>query len=501
MIDESEVLRQVFAEPSQPDRAAWEALEHRLSAVVAAEVAPRRRRGGKLPIRIPRVIVPGAAATALLVIAGVLGVTLLQQRPAGTRPATSPAWRLAGTLSAPGFKGASSPEGNASDAAVTCPAPGVCYVVSLGDAGFTDPNSANNVYLTADGGVSWRHPALPNGVLAVTRFSCVTATVCIAGAGLRDASSGPDGKPGADPELLITADGGADWSTMPVPAPTIPRPDGLGYPDYTGTSDINDVVCFSANSCLLGLSYLTPPPNGANPYSYGQGAMVMRTDDAGAHWTSTVLPGIPANVTGVNQTMLSCPSPQSCIAAGGYVPLSGKPNLVPRVWSTDDGGSTWSLGSLPAGLVNSPDEAPSCADTSHCRLLGFQGLGTHARAAVLQSADGGRTWSVGSGPAATSSGEWDALDCPTSLICWVGGGNGTRAHAAGGRALFTQDGGKTWGLGTLPPSMGVGLGGVAFVNALSCAGGTFCMALATPAASSQFAAIEQVLTLSLPQSS
>ncbi|MGH2718533.1 MAG: hypothetical protein ACRDJU_08140, partial [Actinomycetota bacterium] len=355
-MDELALLREVFAEPCEPSPGAWAEVDRRVSARIAAIEQERRRplRGGRRIRRRPS-LTRWAVGMAVALCAALLAVAALQR---GTAPGpAAPAWRLAGTISAPGFGAATAPSGDAQNAEVTCAAPGVCYVVLEGSLSGPDDS---NVAITTDGGVSWQHPSLPPGVVAGSRFSCVSASVCSAGASLLDPASGPEEHPGGDPQLLTTSDGGATWRAVPVPAPTAPMPGGAGGADYAAPSAVRDLACFSAQSCLLTLTYVIPEPTRTNAYQYSEGAMVMRTDDAGAHWSSAKLPRGDLGNAGADTPTISCSSAQICVVSGGDQLIGGRPDRIPMVWTTEDGGATWSVGALPQGVLDSPGQAPSC---------------------------------------------------------------------------------------------------------------------------------------------
>jgi hypothetical protein len=116
---------------------------------------------------------------------------------------------------------------------------------------------------------------------------------------------------------------------------------------------------------------------------------------------------------------------------------------------TDDGGTTWTAGTLPGGFLRFYGVA--CATGSDCVAVGRGGSfgGT-----IITSADGGGTWTV---TAATSRTMY-AASCPTATHC----------VAVGPYTVDTSDdGGQTWTEQALTHE---------YLEAISCATATSCVA-------------------------
>ncbi len=203
----------------------------------------------------------------------------------------------------------------------------------------TDPYSSDGVaYVTDDGGKLWT-PADTGGLL-LEGFNC-TGTTCV-GTGYT-AGSTPDSA--ATIVNLYSHDAGSTWNEAAVPVGENfefldPSPDTLACPDATH--------CF-------GLGGIGAP---GRP---GEQA-VVESSDGGASWQF-----VPP-LTGIQAFgfALACPSDQDCFIVGGgrqsdvtgnsiAITGPGKPvdgmitvptEYSPWVYSTTDGGSTWSKTTL-----------------------------------------------------------------------------------------------------------------------------------------------------------
>ncbi len=152
-----------------------------------------------------------------------------------------------------------------------------------------------------------------------------------------------------------------------------------------------------------------------------------------------------------NFNAITCIAASTCIAVGGDDNLQG-------VSSTLSGGTTWSAGSVQAGL---PDlEAVSCSSASACVAVG-QGV-----SAI--STDGGATWKASSIPdgATTLLG----VSCPTSNFCVAVGVAPGDNGPYEGELLTSNDGGVTWSNPAVPSSTGA-------LGAVDCPSASFCVAV------------------------
>ena len=151
----------------------------------------------------------------------------------------------------------------------------------------------------------------------------------------------------------------------------------------------------------------------------------------------------PASEKGFSLTR---PTDTTCYALGGQHDPSGGSRLVVEV--TMDGGATWTeAAALPSRLVSTTRLA--CTDATTCTLLGLDGSGGSS---LIETSDGGQTWSVNPGPSGASAYSEIAglscsgtADCVTALADPV---NGSQAAA-----FSTTDGGEAWSESPLPAGM------------------------------------------------
>ena len=136
----------------------------------------------------------------------------------------------------------------------------------------------------------------------------------------------------------------------------------------------------------------------------------------------------------------------TCIAVGD------DQNNVPSIVTSDDGGSNWTNAKIPTGVIGL--SAVACPTNSVCFAGGNPG--------ILDSKDGGRTWSVDDSGFLTFG-----LSCISATECTAVGGSST--------ILKTTDG-TTWSP-QVPPS---GLNSLASV---SCTSSTVCVAVGVDAGS------------------
>ena len=177
--------------------------------------------------------------------------------------------------------------------AVACPSANICYATGSG--------SDSGILATTDGGASWTSQPVPPGTVNLTSISCPTISTCLAGGG--------HGGSGNASFLIATYDSGATWVSLEAP----------------GVYDVTGLACPSALICYAAMS--------------GPGA-VLSTTDGGATWTDTSLPG-SWDLTGI-----ACPTVTDCHIVGS------DPNGAASVSVTTDRGATWVNQPLPPHGAN-----------------------------------------------------------------------------------------------------------------------------------------------------
>ena len=201
------------------------------------------------------------------------------------------------------------------------------------------------------------------------------------------------------PGLLFgTGDGGATWQVQRIPA---------------GVGTLDAIACVSATMCVAG------------GWNQTGGAMVI-FGTFGHQWQSGSL---PAGITQVYR--LTCVA-ESCVATGAEG--DGTPALI----TSGDGARTWTLAALPTGIQSLDTVACSavgatCVAGGELSQQAETSSGPYNLGVVLASQDGGSTWSTGSLP--PQSGEVLSVDCPAPSSC---------VAADGDSLLRSSDNGQTW---------------------------------------------------------
>ena len=110
---------------------------------------------------------------------------------------------------------------------------------------------------------------------------------------------------------------------------------------------------------------------------------------------------------------ISCPTTNSCFAAGG---------ANSQILASGNGGASWSQQAKPTATIN----AISCVSAAACVSVGDSGL-------VMTTTNGGLTWSSET----VNNGNFlSGVSCPLATTCFAVG--------AAGSVLFSSNGGVTW---------------------------------------------------------
>lgn len=390
-----------------------------------------------------------AAAAVLVLLAGVLVLVSLGGSPSGPpvlRAAT--AWRLAGYIDQASWQ-ASPASPVAAAPTVACPAPGDCYAATTAVAGVP-------VEQTSDGGRQWAATATPPGLWLTSGLSCPSPSSC-AVAALAGVPPGASQPVGGAPELLVTDDGGQQWSAASLP-PAVGR--------------ATDLACTDLQHCVV--VGLGPAGGGGS----GAPAVSAATADGGTHWSVDSLPAGfgPRLVTG-----LQCPSTTGCVLVGAD-DTAGTDR--PAVMFSVDGGRSWSPATLPQGLSSGSVWSVSCGQAATCTALvpaAASGAlsGALSPTVAVTTMDAGRTWQtvapfVGGAMLLTD------VSCAGPSSCWA---SGERLSSPAGPALLgaieaTADGGRTWVPANLADLVGSGVPAIGYVPSIACASDRSCVALA-----------------------
>jgi hypothetical protein len=472
MPDEIDLLRLFRGDAPGPDDVAWERARSAIRLAerpVATGQREDRRPGGwqdrwagRWPGRLWRLprhrlgVASGAvlaAGIAAGVVAGLLegapslgGPLVTAWQPAralqsATASVRAPAgsWRLVSYLVPHGWQESTSgPE----PGDLTCPTAQTCYVEGDNASSPSGPANMNTLYVSADGARTWSVLPVPAGITFTSPLACATRDDCAAG-GLYY---------GHQPVYLTTTTGGHAWTVSPLP---------------TGDGQIVQLACATATSCR-GLTrtssrVLFPGFDWVRP-----GIEFIATADGGRHFAVTPFPA------GTSMQALSCPTSAHCVAYGLFTAPDPHDKTGPDltkgvVLVTDDGGTSWRPGTMPANVGAGAFPAITCTDASHCAMLGYvigpgpQGgtMSVDANGNITEtvpdqysvagfSTDGGLTWTARRLPASIPSPNLDALACPTASLCYAAGSAaipqriGNTFNGGSSVVAVTRDAGRTW---------------------------------------------------------
>lgn len=398
----------------------------------AAGPAPKPRRSSWRRLLLP-IGALTAVAVALLVVLFPGPAPLTKPLHTAWRPARplpyaavrhgepAGAWRLVSYLTRQGWqRNTAGPE----PGDLSCPTATTCYIQGDNATSASGPADMNSLYVSTDGAVSWDVLPLPSGLTFTSALSCASAVNCAAGALLN-----------ARPVLAVTADGAHSWTLDPLPA---------------GPSQIFQLSCPTTTTCV-GLATASANIPGVVFYPPYIGTRFLITTDGGARFTTSASP------SGESMVNLTCPTARDCVAVGARdrdrsARYANEPGVVAV---THDGGATWSSRTLPQNQGLFPPL--TCVDTSHCYTLGqfvaarFQGGSFSTASDLLASADGGRTWTVRRLPAGLPTPQLYGLACASDRICYASGTEDIPQHFPGGAVnessamvLTTSNGGVTW---------------------------------------------------------
>lgn len=461
----------VTREPTRPINDAWD-------DIVAAQRRGRPALTGT-PRRTPVVWTQPrrlfAVAAAVLLIAGIS--TVMSVRGPSNAPSLSNSISQAfGVVNADAASANSfsatpaSPQGFND---LTCPSSHVCYIESTNGVGVNGDSLATTAYKTVDGGTTWTSITLPAEGSADTSFSCSSVSVCSIGV-----SSVPAGSPtgpwpqGTVQSMLTTTDGGATWTSHVVAINPVLGVDAALDPSLVDVQgQWSQLQCFSAVSCIAVASAPSDQPQEPLGVSDPLGVLrtvIMRTDDGGVTWTSSVLPwskafdGSPGWSNDQIMT-LSCATPSNCIGLStvfhSVVDNSQTSNVL--VWRSTDGGITWRTSWAPAPVLMSSLRL-TCPTTLQCYAPVVAGPGSFflGKPGVMMTNDGGITWTIvtpASTGSASSINEYDSVSCTDSSTCWIAGEVMPAGHRGISQAAIwaTSDAGHAWMSVSLPVKLGI----------------------------------------------
>ena len=180
-------------------------------------------------------------------------------------------WRMA-VLAGSGYGGLDS---------ISCPLPTTCYATGTPE-----------IIAAKDSGPTWREQGVPDGTKPVmTGIACSSPTTCVAvGQDFNCENEGDDLCPAGTLAVIVTHDGGEDWSGYAIPTDI----------------NLNSVACLPGGDC-----YAVGFDGSANGYDGNGDGTVLASSDSGMTWSSQTVPPAIGGLTSV-----SCPSTTTCYAVG-----------------------------------------------------------------------------------------------------------------------------------------------------------------------------------------
>jgi photosystem II stability/assembly factor-like uncharacterized protein len=269
----------------------------------------------------------------------------------------------------------------------------------------------------------------PAGTGLLTAVTCAGLEHCWAvGAPAPASATGSAGvktgagatQPAPSPVVIdATANGGQTWAGQPLALPTTPS--------------LTAIACPRAQECMAVGS------NGALAPS----AIVLTTGDGGAIWNEVSIPAGAVVITGV-----ACTSDHDCtvVASDGTTVWTAHSSDFGRSWQRE--------GNLPAGMADAG--GLWCRSDGTCLASGYSTTTPgHGQGAIVISVDGGATWAAASVPAGT--GLLQDVACPSAFSCLAVGTTSTTVSGlmpAAGKLLQSADGGHTWSPSLASPPIG-----------------------------------------------
>jgi hypothetical protein len=173
---------------------------------------------------------------------------------------------------------------------------------------------------------------------------------------------------------------------------------------------------------------------------------VAETTDGGQTWTDMSLASWATATWWPNS--IECVSATNCWLMGQDEPQG---LVAPALLETTDGGATWTqLSNLPAVTSADPNgtyqlNGMSCVSALSCVAVGGLGYGD-GKSVVITTADGGANWTLSADPTLAKSNELFSVSCLPAATGTVHCAAAADAlEAAGPVTLISRDGGATWG--------------------------------------------------------
>lgn len=240
------------------------------------------------------------------------------------------------------------------------------------------------------------------------------------------------------PLVAVTTNGATSWEVKTIT-------------DAPATAIYNAVDCSGTGSTAICVA--VGQEDATNP------TMAISTDGAST-WALKNIAGAPA--TGILRGV-SCTGTESSAICATVGQQSG---TAPFVAVSTDGANNWAektVTSIPAAGILYSASCTGTGATAICVAVGKDT--TNDRALIVQSVDGGATWTTVTSPVFAAGSVFNATKCTgndTTAVCSAAGGTATATYLAS-----TLDGGTTW---TVKTVTGAPVTGV--FNSTGASGGT-----------------------------
>jgi uncharacterized protein YjbI with pentapeptide repeats len=309
--------------------------------------------------------------------------------------------------------------------AISCPSSTLCF----GGGTYADSSLAHLPALLHWTGKQWSAARAPlpagavtgrSGLAAVTGLSCPTSSRCFAGGNYTS---------GTGNQAMLLGLSAGRWSAAKAPLPA----NAASNPDAA----VAGVSCPSVSFCFAVGQYSDSVGN-------QHGLLLHRS---GGTWRATAAPAPAGHTAVASLNAVSCPSATLCFAGGWQYDSAAQPRLLMLRWSS----GRWAVVKvpLPAGAAVHPQAAIaglSCPSVTRCVAVGsYQDSNGNQRGVLLTRS--GTSWSAAKAPLPAGAGKnpWadlNAVSCPTTSQCTVGGGYINTASQPVGLLLFWS--GKAW---------------------------------------------------------
>ena len=370
---------------------------------------------------------------------------------------------------------------NVSLTSVSCVTVGYCTAVGS----YLDVNGLTQGLLLTETKGTWatgREVIHPLGVsvsgnpqIDLTSVSCATATNCFAAGTYADSNRHPEG-------LLETEINGT-WSYTVTNGARGYTGAEAGLPSDAATEPkvaLNSVSCGAAGRCVAVGSYI----NTANAQ---EGLLLTGTDSSGA-WvftpTAVSLPSGAATSPVASLSSVSCMAAGDCDAVGSYADSSHHQQGL----LLTEAGSSWGSGTeakLPADASTNPDvslTSVSCSSVGNCDAVGDYSTAAGSLHGLMLTATAG-SWGTGAEPSIPSDAGSTSFVMLSSVSCFATSqcaatGNYADESFSSHPLLLSQSSGGSWSAGVEPALPYPNPSPDANVEALGCAPGGGCTAVA-----------------------